>query len=85
MTKIRIYHTDKPPEDLTDLEVDNLRVGTGVTIYGNVGIVSAIAFYGDGSTNALSVYDTAPLRETLERLIDFDLINNFFQAYLPFA
>lgn len=33
------------------------------------------AFYGDGSTNALSVYDTAPLRETLERLIDFDLIN----------
>ena len=29
----------------------------------------------DGSPGALSIYDTAPLRETLEKLIDFDLIN----------
>jgi NTE family protein len=29
----------------------------------------------DGSTAALSLYDTSPLRETLLRLIDFDLIN----------
>jgi hypothetical protein len=29
----------------------------------------------DGSPGALSVYDTAPLKETLEELVDFDLIN----------
>ena len=29
-----------------------------------------------GSPGAISVYDTAPLRPTLERLIDFDLINS---------
>jgi NTE family protein len=29
----------------------------------------------DGAPGALSVYDTAPLRATLEKLIDFDLIN----------
>ena len=29
----------------------------------------------DGTPEALSVYDTAPLRETLEDLIDFDLLN----------
>ena len=30
----------------------------------------------DGSPEALSVYDTAPLHATLERLVDFDLINS---------
>jgi NTE family protein len=30
----------------------------------------------DGSPGALSVYDTSPLRETLEELVDFDLINS---------
>ena len=30
----------------------------------------------DGTPGALSVYDTGPLRATLERLIDFDLINS---------
>jgi NTE family protein len=29
----------------------------------------------DGTPQALSVYDTAPLRETLEELIDFDYLN----------
>lgn len=29
-----------------------------------------------GTPGALSFYDTAPLRSTLERLIDFDLVNN---------
>jgi NTE family protein len=29
-----------------------------------------------GSVEALSYYDTAPLRQTLENLIDFDLLNN---------
>ena len=49
MTRIKIYQTDKPPEDLSSLEIDNLYVGAGVTIYGSVGIVSAVSFYGDGS------------------------------------
>jgi NTE family protein len=31
--------------------------------------------YPDGRPEALSYYDTAPLRTTLERLVDFDLIN----------
>jgi NTE family protein len=30
----------------------------------------------DGTPGALGIYDTAPLRETLEKLIDFDLINS---------
>ena len=30
----------------------------------------------DGSPGALSIYDTSPLRGTLEKLIDFDLINS---------
>ena len=30
----------------------------------------------DGTAGALSIYDTAPLRATLEELIDFDLINS---------
>lgn len=33
-------------------------------------------FQPEGTSAALSIYDTAPLRETLERLIDFDLINS---------
>ncbi len=33
------------------------------------------ALYPPGSPEALSVYDTAPLRQTLERLVDFDRIN----------
>lgn len=33
-------------------------------------------FAAPGSAGALSYYDTAPLRETLDRLIDWDLVNN---------
>ncbi len=33
-------------------------------------------FQPDGAPGALSIYDTAPLRETLLELIDFDLINS---------
>ena len=32
-------------------------------------------FAPDGTPGALSIYDTSPLRETLEELVDFDLIN----------
>lgn len=34
------------------------------------------SFYPAGSPEALSVYDTAPLKETLEAFVDFDLINS---------
>ena len=34
------------------------------------------AFRPEGSPGAISVYDTSPLRVTLERLVDFDLINS---------
>ena len=33
-------------------------------------------FAPDGSDGAISIYDTAPLHATLERLVDFDLINS---------
>lgn len=33
-------------------------------------------FQPEGTPGAISMYDTAPLRATLERLIDFDLINS---------
>jgi NTE family protein len=33
-------------------------------------------FASDGSIDALSIYDTAPLKNTLESFIDFDLINS---------
>ncbi len=33
------------------------------------------SFYPPGAPQALSVYDTAPLKETLENYVDFDLIN----------
>jgi len=33
-------------------------------------------FQPEGSDAAISYYDTTPLRETLERLVDFDLINS---------
>ena len=33
-------------------------------------------FQPEGTAEAISLYDTAPLRSTLERLIDFDLINS---------
>ena len=34
------------------------------------------SFAVDGTEGALSVYDTAPLKATLEELVDFDLINS---------
>lgn len=34
------------------------------------------ALWPPGSTQSLSYYDTAPLRQTLRRLVDFDLINS---------
>lgn len=35
-----------------------------------------VAFQPSGSLAALGIYDTTPLRATLERLVDFDLINS---------
>ena len=36
----------------------------------------AAPFHFPGTAGALSFYDTGPLRATLERLVDFDLLNN---------
>ena len=38
--------------------------------------VPAAPFQPAGTPAAISYYDTAPLRETLERLVDFDLLNS---------
>jgi len=38
--------------------------------------VPAAPFQPPGTPGAISYYDTAPLRESLERLIDFDLLNS---------
>ncbi len=50
-----------------------------ITAFGVSGFFSPrfppAALYPPGSPEALSVYDTAPLRQTLERLVDFDRIN----------
>ena len=47
---------------------NDLRVGTGVTIYGNSGIVSATAFYGDGS-NLLNTGATLSAATGTQRLV----------------
>jgi NTE family protein len=51
----------------------------GTTILGSPGFftprVPPPMFYPPGAPEALSFYDTAPLRGTLERLVDFDRIN----------
>ena len=38
--------------------------------------VPAAPFQPPGTTAAISYYDTEPLRQTLERLVDFDLVNS---------
>ena len=56
----------------TDLYAPNLQVGTGVTIYGNAGIVSAISFYGDGS-NLTNTGATLSATSGVERLVTTQL------------
>ena len=56
----------------TDLYAPNLQVGTGVTIYGNSGIVSATSFYGDGS-NLSNTGATLSATSGVERLVTTQL------------
>ena len=51
---------------------NDLNVGTGVTIYGNAGIVSAISFYGDGS-NLTNTGATLSATSGVERLVTTQL------------
>ena len=51
---------------------DDLQVGTGVTIYGNAGIVSAISYYGDGS-NLTNTGATLSATSGVERLVTTQL------------
>ena len=69
-----------PPAFLDPLRVVFDRVSaTATMVFGVPGFfvprVPPPYFAPDGSTQALSVYDTSPLRDTLLKLIDFDLIN----------
>jgi NTE family protein len=60
--------------------VFNLGIAGLVTLNGVPGFfeprLPPALFYPRGSPQALSVYDSAPLRSTLERLVDFDRINS---------
>jgi NTE family protein len=67
------------------LRVDDLRalfnaqIASLVTVYGVPGFfqprIPPAAFYPPGAPEALSIYDSSPLRATLEKLVDFDRIN----------
>jgi hypothetical protein len=65
-------NTNSRMEFNTDLYAPNLQVGTGVTIYGNAGIVSATAFYGDGS-NLQNTGATLSATSGTERLVTTQL------------
>ena len=54
------------------LSAPNLNVGTGVTVYGNAGIVSAISFYGDGS-NLTNTGASLNATSGVERLVTTQL------------
>ena len=64
--------------DPVRIEVNRLSAATAAT-FGVPGFftprIPPALFAFDGTPQALSVYDTAPLRATLEELIDFDYLN----------
>jgi NTE family protein len=66
-------------DELTRSVVNQVR-SLGILLSGAPGFfkprVPPPFFYPNGSDEALSYYDTAPLKATLERLVDFDLIND---------
>ena len=49
-----IYYNDKVGIGTTDPQ-GTLQIGTGVTVYGSTGIVSATKFYGDGTNEKLNI------------------------------
>ena len=69
-----------PLPDSTARTVFNEAAATWTAAIGVAGFfrprVPPAMFYPPGTPEALSFYDTAPLRATLERLVDFDRIND---------
>ena len=80
------FGVDAPqlPESLSTLgrtrDVLNETNATIAMLFGVAGFFSprvpAAPFQPPGTPAAISYYDTAPLRESLERLVDFDLLNS---------
>ena len=68
------------PEDGNVLSWARDMGATGAMLQGQRGFFTPRMFspflFTDGSPQATSFYDTTPLRETLERFVDFDRINN---------
>ena len=72
---VDLYHNGTKRLETTGYGVtvyNDLRVGTAVTISGNAGIVSAIAFYGDGS-NLTNTGATLNATSGVERLVTTQL------------
>ena len=72
---VELYYDNSKKFETTSYGVkiyDDLQVGTGVTIYGNAGIVSATSFYGDGS-NLTNTGATLSATSGVERLVTTQL------------
>ena len=72
---VDLYHNGTKRLETTGYGVtvyNDLRVGTAVTISGNAGIISAIAFYGDGS-NLTNTGATLSATSGVERLVTTQL------------
>jgi NTE family protein len=78
--RVSAQHTFEPPSWMEALRPMLTRLSVASIFNWGVPIFFAPRpipplFAGSGSLDALSFYDTAPLRHTLEELVDFDLIN----------
>jgi NTE family protein len=78
--RVSAQHTFEPPSWMEALRPMLTRLSVASIFNWGVPIFFAPRpipplFAGSGSLDALSFYDTAPLRQTLEELVDFDLIN----------
>jgi NTE family protein len=78
VSKTDLWHAFKGP-DIAQSAYTNLSILQSMTM-GRPGFFSPrgflpSSFFPAGSSETASFYDTGPLRKTLERLVDFDLIN----------
>ena len=74
-SSVELYYDDSEKFETTSYGAkiyDDLQVGTGVTIYGNAGIVSATSFYGDGS-NLTNTGATLGATSGTERIVTTQL------------
>ena len=74
-SSVELYYDDSEKFETTSYGAkiyNDLQVGTGVTIYGNAGIVSATSFYGDGS-NLTNTGATLGATSGTERIVTTQL------------